>query len=72
MDIDNPHEFKFYKNGVYKSTKKAELYLIKNLDSIKCEITKNKIIIPKVDSVYSVVLKIKKKIIAMKTQWLNV
>ena len=58
---DNPHEFKFYKNGVYKSTKKAELYLIKKLDTIKCEITKSKIIIPKVDSVYSVVIKTKRK-----------
>ena len=57
----NTYEFKFYKNGQYKDTKKIELFLVKNSDSIKCEIIKNRITIPKVNSIYSVVLLNKKK-----------
>ena len=59
---DSVHEFGFYYNGFYKNSKKIKLYLIKDSDTIKCSILKNKITIPKVYSSHTVIVYHKKKI----------
>lgn len=55
------HEFKFYKNGLFKNPKNIKLYLVKNSDSIKCNILKNKVTIPRVSSSQTVVVSYRNK-----------
>jgi len=56
------HEFDFYQNGFYKNSIKIKLFIIKDSDTIKCRILKNKITIPKVSSSHSVIVYHKKKV----------
>lgn len=56
------HDFRFYKNGQFKNTKQVKLYLVKNSDTLNCDISKDKITIPKVSSIFDVVIHYKKKI----------
>jgi hypothetical protein len=58
---NNSVEFKLYRNGEFRSLKNVKVKLVKNLDTITCEIVEGKILIPKMIDEFSVVVNIKKK-----------
>ena len=55
-------DFEFYKNGEFKTPKKLKIQIIKNTDTIDCEINDKKIIIPQIKDSCTVLIKIKNKI----------
>ena len=55
-------EFELYKNGEFKSLKNVKVKLVKNSDTIMCEIVKGKILFPKKGDEFSVIVTIKNEI----------
>lgn len=58
---NNSVEFELYNNGEFRSLKNVKVKLVKNLDTIACEISEGKILIPKMTDEFSVIVNIKKK-----------
>ena len=54
-------DFEFYKNGKFISPKNLKIQLVKNSDTINCEILNEKIIIPDTNGIYTIIGKIKNK-----------
>ena len=54
-------DFEFYKNGEFRNSKNLKIQIIKNLDTIACEILNKKIIIPEIKDSCSVFIQIKNK-----------
>ena len=54
-------DFEFYKNGEFRKSKNLKIQIIKNLDTIACEILNKKIIIPEIKDSCSVFIQIKNK-----------
>lgn len=54
-------EFKFFKNGLYRNLKNIELKVIKDSDTINCNILNRKIMIPTMISSSEVLINVKKK-----------
>jgi len=57
----NSYDFKFYRNGNISKTKRLNVYAINGIDSIKCNIKDNKISIPNILSVGSILIKFRNK-----------
>jgi len=54
------YDFEFYKNGSFYNTKKLKVQLVKDLDTIACEVAKDKLLLPDISGNYTVVVNIKK------------
>lgn len=55
------YEFKFYKNGSFPKTKKLKVYAISGNDTIQCVIKEDKISIPKLSNVGSMLINFRNK-----------
>lgn len=55
------HEFDFYHNGNYKNSKKINFLIVKDSDSITCNISNRKISIPKISAPCSIIVYYRKK-----------
>lgn len=54
-------DFEFYKNGKIRNPKNLKIQLVKNLDTISCEILNKKIKIPDSNGIFDIIGKIKDK-----------
>lgn len=57
----NSYEFKFYRNGSFPKTKKLKVYAISENDTILCAITDDRIALPKLSTVGSILINFRKK-----------
>lgn len=55
-------DFEFYKNGEFVTPKKLKVQIVKNSDTLDCEIFDKKIIIPQIKDSCTVLIKLKNKI----------
>jgi hypothetical protein len=55
------YDFQFYKNGNFRNSKNLKIQIVKNSDSIACEVLNKKIIIPEIKDSCTVFFKIKNK-----------
>jgi len=55
------YDFEFYKNGEFRNAKNFKIQIVKNLDTITCEILNEKIIIPEIKESCTVFFRIKNK-----------
>lgn len=55
------YDFEFYKNGYFKKTKNLKIQLTKNSDTISCEISNGKIILPKNLDTCNVIVQLRKE-----------
>ena len=55
------NQIEFYKTGKFKSPKNLKMWLVKNSDTLKCEIVNEKINIPQNNGVYSVIIENQKE-----------
>ena len=50
------HQIEFYKTGKFKNPKNLKIWLVKNSDTLTCEVVNEKINIPQTSGIYSVVI----------------
>lgn len=56
----NSYEFKFYRNGSFPKTKKLKVYAISENDTILCAIKDDRIALPKLSTVGSILINFRK------------
>lgn len=57
---NHSYDFKFYKYGSFRNSKKMTFQLVKDIDTINCEVSKGKIQVPNISGKYTVVVTLKK------------